>query len=68
VLAYVYDRERERSNFKKIKYYPLLATFSQGSEKYQGYFVGDRIVNFAEAKLISEKVNMQSGKVNSIKE
>ncbi len=68
VLALVYDREKERADFKKIKYYPLLATFSQGSEKYQGYFVGDRIVNLAEAKSIRERVNMQSGKITSIKE
>lgn len=68
VLALVYDRELERAMFKKIKYYPLLATFSQGTEKYQGYLVGDHILNVEESKSISRKINLQNGEVKSIKE
>ncbi|MFY0521086.1 DNA topoisomerase [Lysinibacillus sp. UGB7] len=68
VLALVYDRYKERSSFTKLKYFPLLATFSQGDEKYQGYFVGDRMTVLNHAKSICEKINMQSGKITSIKE
>lgn len=68
VLALVYDRHKERSSFKKMKYFPLLATFSQGAEKYQGYFMGDRIVNLEEAKSIFETIKMQRGNITTIKE
>lgn len=68
VLALVYDRHKERTSFKKIKYHPLLATFSQGTEKYQGYFIGDRITDLNVAKSLCEKLNMQRGKITSITE
>lgn len=68
VLALVYDRHKERSLFKKMKFYPLLATFSQGTEKYQGYFAGDRIINLDEAKSITAQINAKQGTITDIKE
>jgi len=68
VLALVYDRHKERSLFKKKKFYPLLATFSQGTEKYQGYLAGDRIINLDEAKSINAQINAKQGTITDIKE
>lgn len=68
VLALVYDRHMERSSFKKLKYYPVLANFKQGAVSYQGYLAGERITDKTHATSIAVQLKMKSGTVSSITE
>lgn len=68
VLALVYDRHMERSSFKKLKYNPIIAKFSQANNQYQGHWVGERITLPNQALSIANQVKGKPGVITSVKE
>jgi len=57
----VYDRCKEHFDFKKSKYYPILATFNQNGVTYVGKWEGEKQPTKEVAERIAQKVNKQPG-------
>lgn len=66
VLALVYDRDIERENFKKLKYYPITATFNQNGQVYLGAWQGEKINDRALAESIQKTIDKQQGLVDKV--
>ncbi|RKJ74777.1 hypothetical protein D7X33_19355, partial [Butyricicoccus sp. 1XD8-22] len=67
-LALVYDRHIERTAFKKLKYYPIFATFNQNQVTYSGYWEGEKITNSEKSKAIANQIKGKQGMITDIQE
>lgn len=68
VLSLVYDRHIERTKFKKLNYFPVIATFHQNNIHYQGYWVGEKITNQQTAQKLAQFIKNKSGAIIDVQE
>jgi len=63
VLALIYDRQKEIEAFSSLKYYEVIAEFSQKGTKYKGTWQGDRLTDRTAAEKIAEKTRGKNGSI-----
>ncbi|AJY77988.1 type IA DNA topoisomerase [Paenibacillus beijingensis] len=65
VLALLYDRYRELSDFKPETYYVVSAVMEQLSSSYRGVWQGERLTDKGKAEAIAAKVKGKPGRIQS---